>query len=156
MPRISQQQNQARDQIDWNPEWSRRARGVAIYAALRELGRNGVEQLVDRTCKHARNIVLKIGALPNVEILWTPHLNQGLLRFLSPLENATESDHDAQTARVIEAINLDGTAFFSGTTWCGKRAMRVSVVNWRTSDADVVATVSAIEQVLENLNLAQD
>jgi|GEM_PF-6304724 len=130
-------ENQARDQINWNPEWSRRARGVAVYAALRELGRDGVEQLIDRTCTHARNIVLRLSALSNVEALWTPHLNQGLIRFLSPKENATDADHDARTDQVIAAISLEGTAFFSGTTWCEKRAMRVEFNNGGPSDLEI-------------------
>ncbi len=60
----------ARDQMDWNPEWSRRARGIAVYAALRELGREGVAQLVERCCDHACAIVRGIGALPGAEIVW--------------------------------------------------------------------------------------
>lgn len=141
----------ARDQIDWNPEWSRRGRGIAIYAALRELGRNGLENLIDRTCAYAEAIVSGIGALPNVEVLWRPHLNQGLVRFLDPRPNATDADHDARTDAVINAINMTGEAFFSRTNWRGKRAMRVSVVNWRTKDADVERTVAAVGSVLRSL-----
>jgi glutamate/tyrosine decarboxylase-like PLP-dependent enzyme len=144
-------EERARDQIDWNPEWSRRGRGIAIYAALRELGRNGLENLIDRTCAYAEAIVSGIGALPNVEVLWRPHLNQGLVRFLDPRPNATDADHDARTDAVINAINLTGEAFFSGTNWRGKRAMRVSVVNWRTKDADVGRTVAAVGSVLHSL-----
>lgn len=141
----------ARDQIDWNPEWSRRGRGNALYAALRELGKNGVEALVDRTCAHAAAIVGGIGDLTNAEILWQPHLNQGLVRFLDPRANASEADHDVRTDLVIAAVNQTGEAFFSGTTWRGKRAMRVSVVNWRTNDADVERTVAAVASVLQSL-----
>ena len=84
----------ARDQINWNPEWSRRARGFALYAALRELGRTGVEQLVDRSCAQARALVTGIGTLTGAEVLWTPHLNQGLVRFRALRPGATEADHD--------------------------------------------------------------
>jgi glutamate/tyrosine decarboxylase-like PLP-dependent enzyme len=131
----------ARDQIDWNPEWSRRARGFALYAALRELGRNGLEDLVDRCCAHAHAIVMGIGALPGAEILWVPQLNQGLVRFLDLRPKATEEDHNTRTDSVIAAVNASGEAFFSGTTWRAKRAMRVSVVNWRTTADDVRRTV---------------
>jgi len=58
-----------RDQIDWNPEWSRRGRGVALYAALRSLGRTGLAELIERTSGHAATLVDRIGALPGVEIL---------------------------------------------------------------------------------------
>jgi glutamate/tyrosine decarboxylase-like PLP-dependent enzyme len=144
-------EGRARDQIDWNPEWSRRGRGIVIYAALRELGRSGLEDLVDRTCTHAAALVSRIGALPDVEVLWRPHLNQGLIRFLDLRANANDADHDARTDAVINAINMTGEAFFSGTSWRGKRAMRVSVVNWRTNDADVERTVAAVTSVLRGL-----
>jgi glutamate/tyrosine decarboxylase-like PLP-dependent enzyme len=137
----------ARDPIDHNPEWSRRARGFAIVAALRELGREGVEAMVDRGCARAADLVDGMGALPNVEVVWRPTLNQGLVRFVDP-RGVTAADHDAFTDRVIEGVNATGEAFFSGTTWSGGRCMRVSVVNWRTSPEDVARAVRAVGGVL--------
>ena len=136
----------ARDQIDWNPEWSRRARGVPVYAALRELGRSGVQDLIDRCCDHCAAIVAGIGALPNVEIVSEPTLNQGLLRFTQVGKTAEEND--AYTDRVIHQINNTGEAFFSATTWQERRAMRVSVVNWRTTEEDVCRAIAAARRVL--------
>jgi glutamate/tyrosine decarboxylase-like PLP-dependent enzyme len=136
-----------RDQMDWNPEWSRRARGFSTYAALRELGRNGVAALIDRCCDHARAIVEGIGALPGAEILWPPSINQGLVRFLDP----KGSDHDRRTDEIIAAIAATGEAFFTGTTWRGMRAMRVSVSNWQTSDEDVQRAVRAVEMTLRKM-----
>jgi aromatic-L-amino-acid decarboxylase len=140
--------HEVRDEIDWNPEFSRRARGFALYAALRELGRGGLADLIERCCAHCYAIVTGIGALKGAEALWTPELDQGLVRFLDPRPNATEQDHDAHTDRVIAAINASGEAFFGGVTWKGRRAMRVSVVNWRTSDSDVARTIEATRRVL--------
>jgi glutamate/tyrosine decarboxylase-like PLP-dependent enzyme len=139
----------ARDQIDWTPDWTRRARGFPVYAALRELGRHGVASLIDRCCDHADALVMGLTALPSVELVARPTLNQGLVRFLSCRPDATEADHDARTNHVIDAINREGTAFFSGTTWRGRRAMRISVVNWRTTAADDVRTIAAVASVLE-------
>jgi glutamate/tyrosine decarboxylase-like PLP-dependent enzyme len=133
-----------RDQIDWNPEWSRRARGFSTYAALRELGRNGVAALIERCCDRARAIVDGIGRLPGTEVLWRPSINQGLVRFLDP----HGADHDGRTDDVIAAIAATGEAFFTATTWRGMRAMRVSVCNWQTSDEDVWRTVCAVAMVL--------
>ncbi|MCP4205381.1 MAG: aspartate aminotransferase family protein [bacterium] len=138
----------ARDQMDWNPEWSRRARGFAVYAALRELGRDGLQALVDRTCEQARALVDGMGALEGAEVLWRPRLNQGLIRFLDPRPGAKPSDHDARTDAVIEAINVTGEAFVGGTTWRGMRAMRISVVNWQTTDRDVERSIAAVARVL--------
>jgi glutamate/tyrosine decarboxylase-like PLP-dependent enzyme len=128
----------ARDQLDWNPDWSRRARGFSTYAALRELGRNGVAALIERCCNHARAIVDGIGRLPGAEVLWRPIINQGLVRF----------GDDRRTDQVIAAIAATGEAFFTGTTWRGMRAMRVSVCNWRTSEEDVNRTLRAVAKVL--------
>jgi glutamate/tyrosine decarboxylase-like PLP-dependent enzyme len=144
--------HEVRDAIDWNPEFSRRARGFALYAALRELGREGLAALIDRCCEHCHAIVTGIGALPGAEMLWEPELDQGLVRFLDARPGATDADHDARTDAVIAAINATGEAFFGGVTWHGKRAMRVSVVNWRTSTADVTRTIAAARRVLEALN----
>jgi glutamate/tyrosine decarboxylase-like PLP-dependent enzyme len=133
---------QARDEMDWTPEWSRRARGFATYAALRQLGRNGVAALVERCCDHARALVAGIGSLPGAEVLWEPTVNQGLVRFLDP----EGRDHDRRTEEVIARINAAGDAFFQPTTWRGKRAMRISVCNWRTSQADVARVIQAVAQ----------
>ena len=137
-----------RDEVDWGPELSRRARGFALYAALRELGRNGVGDIVDRCCAHCHAIVTGIGALPGAEVVAEPQLNQGLVRFLDPRAGATAQDHDAFTDRIIAAINATGEAFFGPVTWKGRRAMRVSVVNWRTSDSDVARTIEAARHAL--------
>ena len=140
----------ARDQIDWNLEWSRRARGVATYAAIRQLGRQGIADLVERTCRHAEVLVTRIGALPGAEVAWRPTINQGLVRFLSREPNATSADHDARTDEVIARILKTGGAFFGGVTWRGTRCMRVSVCNWQTSNEDVDRAVAAVELALNS------
>jgi aromatic-L-amino-acid decarboxylase len=144
-------ETQARDQIDWNPEWSRRARGFTVYAALRELGKDGVADLVDRTSRHCHAIVTEIDKIHGAKMLFEPQLNQGLVRFLDLREGSAEEDHDTRTDAVIAAINATGEAFFSGTTWNGKNAMRVSVVNWRTNDEDVRRTIQAVRHVVKEL-----
>jgi glutamate/tyrosine decarboxylase-like PLP-dependent enzyme len=144
--------HEVRDEVDWNPDFSRRARGFAVYAALRELGRQGLADVVDRCCAHCHAIVTGIGALPGAELLWEPELDQGLVRFLDPRSGATDADHDARTDAVIAAINATGEAFFGGVTWNGRRAMRVSVVNWRTNERDVTRTVGAVEKVLGEMS----
>jgi glutamate/tyrosine decarboxylase-like PLP-dependent enzyme len=141
-------EKRARDQIDWNPDWSRRSRGFTVYAAIKQLGRSGLEDLIDRTCAHANTIVTGIGKLPGAELVWSPQLNQGLVRFLDSKPGANETDHDLRTDDVIAAVNATGEAFFSGTTWRGRRAMRVSVVNWRTNQSDVERAVNAVASVL--------
>ncbi|HEX2804639.1 MAG TPA: pyridoxal-dependent decarboxylase [Kineosporiaceae bacterium] len=136
--------DQTRDQIDWNPEWSRRGRGVPIYAALRSLGRTGIADLVERTCRAATSLTRQLGALPGAELLADPVVNQGLIRFLDPLE----IDHDAWTDHVIGRIQAEGTAWFGGTNWNGMRAMRISVCGWSTTDTDVEQAVAAVARTV--------
>ena len=138
----------ARDQLDWTPEHSRRARGFSTYAALRELGRSGLSDLIVRCCRHAHDIVTRIGALPNARVMCVPQINQGLLRFHDARPGATNADHDRRTDDVMAAINATGEAFFTGTTWRGMRCMRVSVSSWRTTANDVSRAVAAAERVL--------
>ncbi|MCA9691173.1 MAG: aspartate aminotransferase family protein, partial [Myxococcales bacterium] len=116
-----------RDPMRWNPEWSRRARGFVVYAALRALGRRGVAELVDRCCALAARLVTELAALPGVELISPARMNQGLVRFRD-----VDGDHDARTDAVIEAIQREGTAWFGGASWRGMRVMRVSVCSHRT------------------------
>jgi glutamate/tyrosine decarboxylase-like PLP-dependent enzyme len=138
-----------RDPSEWTPEWSRRGRGVATYAALREFGRRGVAELIERTCRHAHTLATRIGALPGAELVCEPRVNQGLVRFLDGRPGATECDHDRRTDAVIEQVLDTGEALFSGSTWRGKRCMRISVCSWQTNDADVERTIAAVRHVLE-------
>ncbi len=138
----------ARDQMDWNPEWSRRARGFATYAALRQLGRAGLAELIARTCRLTRELVEGIGGLPGGEIVAPPVINQGLVRFLDPRAGASPADHDRRTDAVIASILERGEAFFGGTTWRGKRCMRVSISSWQTTRDDVARVIDAVRQAL--------
>lgn len=133
----------ARDQLDWTPEWSRRGRGVPVYAAVRALGRRGIAGIVDRCADHCHRLTTGIGALPRAQTLVAPEINQGLVRFLG-----ADGDHDARTDRVIERVQRDGEAWFGGTTWHGMRAMRISVVNWRTHADDVTRAIAAVRAAL--------
>ena len=127
-----------RDQADWTPEFSRRARGFAVYAAIRSLGRAGVCDLIERCCDRAGELAAGIGALPGAELLNDVVLNQVLLRFAD----------DATTARVLAAVQASGEAWMSGTSWEGRPAIRVSVSNWQTSPDDVRRTVAAFAAAL--------
>ncbi|HEX2028167.1 MAG TPA: pyridoxal-dependent decarboxylase [Nitriliruptorales bacterium] len=130
-----------RDQMDWNPEFSRRARGFSVYAALRSLGRDGVAAMVDRCCGHARRFAELLSDGSGVEILNEVVLNQVLVRFRSP-----DGDHDGLTRAVVGAVQREGTCWMSATTWHGQAAMRISVSNWSTDDDDVEHSVAAIRR----------
>jgi glutamate/tyrosine decarboxylase-like PLP-dependent enzyme len=139
-----------RDQLDWNPEFSRRARGFPVYAAIRSLGRAGVADLVQRCCAHARQFGDALAAVPSAEVLNDIVLNQVLVRFLDD-----GGDHDAQTRSVIEAVQHDGTCWLSGTTWHGIAAMRISVSSWATTSDDVERSLEAIERAAAEVRLSR-
>ncbi|HEY5947587.1 MAG TPA: pyridoxal-dependent decarboxylase [Kofleriaceae bacterium] len=121
--------------FDHTPELSRRARGFALWAALRELGRRGVAELVERSCVQAEQFATALRAIPGVEVMNDVVLNQLVVRF------GNDDDHTrAVTARVI----AEGVCYPSITTWQGVAAMRISVSNWSTDDNDVRLSVEAI------------
>ena len=126
-----------RDQVDWVPEFSRRARGFAVYAALRSLGRSGLQELVERCCDGAARFAQAITELEGVELLNDVVLNQVLFRFES----------DERTDEVLRLVQENGRVWMSGTTWDGSKAIRLSVSNWQTGDAEIDLAVEAFAQV---------
>jgi glutamate/tyrosine decarboxylase-like PLP-dependent enzyme len=128
-----------RDQVDWVPEFSRRARGFAVYAALRSLGRNGLAELVERTCECARRFADEIVSLPGVELLNDVVLNQVLFRFAS----------DEETDEVLRRVQDSGDVWMSGTTWNGRRAIRVSVSNWQTTEEEIELALRSFREATQ-------
>lgn len=139
---LVQTQGAERDAVDWVPDFSRRARGVPVYATLRALGRDGVEDLVDRCSAHARQMADDLAREDGVRILNDVVLNQVLGRF---------GDDDDTTRAVIAGVQRDGTCWLGGTTWHGMAAMRISVCNWATSADDARRSSQAIARVYRAL-----
>ena len=129
-----------RDNCNWVPEASRRARGFTVYAALRFLGRKGIAELVDRFCQLAQRMANRLSKAPAVTILNDVVLNQVLVRFSDPSGN----DDDEFTATVIRRVQEDGTCWLGGTTWHGMHAMRISISNWSTTENDLDISAKAI------------
>jgi glutamate/tyrosine decarboxylase-like PLP-dependent enzyme len=121
-----------RDEVDWVPEFSRRARGFSVYAALRSLGRSGLVELVERCCDGAARFAERIVELDGVELLNEVVLNQVLFRFES----------DERTDEVLARVQESGRIWLSGTTWDGRKAIRVSVSNWQTTDEEIDLAVA--------------
>ena len=124
---------------DYVLESSRRARGFATWAALRELGRSGVADLIERCCALARRFADQLGALDGVTIVNDVVLNQVLVGF----------DDDATADRVVGRVQASGECWMGATTWQGRRLMRISVSSWRTTEADVDRSVAAIVAALK-------
>jgi len=139
---LVQTEGHERDPFDWVPEFSRRARGFTVWAALRSLGRAGVAGMVERCCALARRFAERLREEPGVEILNEVVLNQVLVRFHRP--GGPTDGADGLTREVIARVQADGTCWLGGTTWQGKAAMRISVSGWATTEADVDASAAAI------------
>jgi len=122
---------------DFVPESSRRARGFATWAALSELGRTGIAEMIERCCALARRFAGKLDACEGVTIVNDVVLNQVLV------------DFGDDTERVVEAVQRSGECWMGATTWRGRRLMRISVSNWRTTEADVDRAVEAIKAARE-------
>jgi glutamate/tyrosine decarboxylase-like PLP-dependent enzyme len=132
-------EQRVRDQVDWVPEFSRRARGFAVYAALRSLGRSGLVDLVERCCDAAGRFAQAIAELEGVELLNEVVLNQVLFRFES----------DERTDDVLRRVQESGRVWMSGTTWNGRKAIRVSVSNWQTGEEEIDLAVGAFREALQ-------
>jgi glutamate/tyrosine decarboxylase-like PLP-dependent enzyme len=132
LPTVSEFRNPS----DYTPELSRRARGVPIWAALRSLGRTGVEEMIDRNCKQARDFASKLSAA-GFQIHNDVVLNQVLVSF----------GDAARTRKVIAAIQDEGTMWAGETVWQGITAMRLSLSCWATTDEDVQRSVDAIIRI---------
>ena len=129
---------QPRDAMDWTPAFSRRARGFAVYAALRSLGQRGVAELVERTCAHARTFAEGLASIPGCQLLNEVVINQVLFRFAD----------DQTTDLVLRHVVDSGEAWMSGTTVDGRRAIRLSVSNWQTSDSDIARALEAFRNAV--------
>ena len=125
---LEQPEDGRRDQVDWTLEFSRRARGFPIYAAIRELGADGIAGMVDRCCAHAR-LFAELLSAGGLTVLNDVVLNQVLVRV---------------GIDVVARVQEDGTCWLSGTQWDGGHAMRISVSNWRTTVEDVERSAAAI------------
>lgn len=149
-PYLVQTAGAERDPFDWVPEFSRRARGFTVYAALRSLGRAGVRDLVERCCGLARRMAMRLRQSPQVEILNEVVLNQVLVRFHPGGGPADMAAADALTGEVVRRVQEEGTCWLGGTRWQGKAAMRVSVSNWSTTEADVDRSADSVLRALRS------
>jgi glutamate/tyrosine decarboxylase-like PLP-dependent enzyme len=122
-----------REPMQWGPESSRRARAVEIWAALRSLGTHGVAGLIERTCRHAARFAEGFRAA-GYEVLNDVVLNQVLVSF----------GDDEITLRIINAIQAEGTCWCGGTVWKARKAMRISVSSWATTESDVERSLDAM------------
>jgi len=126
-------QGEHREPSYYNPELSRRARGVELWAGLRSLGRSGMAEIVERTSSHALRFAAGLRAA-GYQVLNDVVINQVLVSFGSP----------ERTLRTIERIQQDGTCWCGSTVWQGQTAMRISVASWATSNEDVDRSLAAM------------
>jgi glutamate/tyrosine decarboxylase-like PLP-dependent enzyme len=131
-----------REPMQYTPDASRRARGIELWAALKSLGRSGLCALIERTCALAQRFAEGLRAV-GFEVLNDVVINQVLVSFGSP----------ETTLEVIRRVQRDGTCWCGGTVWQGKRAMRISVSSWATTEADVDRSLKAIVRIARETNL---
>jgi glutamate/tyrosine decarboxylase-like PLP-dependent enzyme len=129
-------QDEDRVPYQYTPDFSRRSRGVEIWAALRQLGRKGLADLVERTCRYATRFADGLAAA-GYSVLNDVVLNQVLVAF----------GNAERTRDVIRRIQEEGTCWCGGTVWQGRTAMRISVSSWATTEEDVERSLAAILRV---------
>ena len=131
--------DEPREPMDWVPESSRRARGFAVYAALRSLGRSGVSDLVDRCCRLARRFADRLRQEPSIRILNDVVLNQVLVRVVP-----VEGEADAATRAALRLVQDEQICWLGGSRWHDMDAMRISVSNWSTTEEDIDRSADSI------------
>ncbi len=129
------------DPVERTPEFSRRARGFAVWAALRSLGRDGLTGLVDRLCAHAAHLAEGFATIDGVEVVNDVVFTQVMIAL----------GDDARSAELGRRLLADGTAVLTPATWRERAVQRCAVSNWSTTQADVDATVDAVRRVVADL-----
>jgi len=135
-------QSEQRVPYQYTPDFSRRARGIEVWAALRQLGRAGLGELIERSCRHARRFAAGLTDA-GYNILNEVVLSQVLVSF----------GDAARTRRVIQRVQEEGTCWCGGTLWQGHEAMRISVSCWATTEEDVERSLEAIVRVAAETKL---
>jgi glutamate/tyrosine decarboxylase-like PLP-dependent enzyme len=129
-------EGERREPCHYVPEFSRRGRGIEVWAALRSLGRSGLAAQIDRTCAYAAQFAAGLRAA-GYDVLNDVVLNQVLVSFGSA----------ELTRRVIRRVQQEGTCWMGGTEWQGRVAMRISVSGWATTEEDVRKSLQAILRI---------
>ena len=130
-----------RDPTHYVPELSRRARGFATWAIIKHLGRQGIAEMVAHHCSLARRMADRLAREPGIGVQNDVCLNQVIVRFGDDRAGAAG---DELTKQVVARVQSDGICFAGGAKWRDKWVMRLSVIGWQTSEADVDRSVAAI------------
>ncbi len=131
-------QDERPDPFSTVPEFSRRARGFTVWAALRSLGHRGVAEMVERFCAHARRFAAGLSEIDGVRVVNDVVFTQVCVSF----------GPDEVTREVAARLLQDGTAWMTPSTWHGQAVLRISVSNWRTTDEDVDRSLAAVRRIL--------
>jgi glutamate/tyrosine decarboxylase-like PLP-dependent enzyme len=132
--------SEKRNGMTYTPEMSRRARAVDLWATLKSLGKEGLEQLVERLCEHASRFGMELEAR-GFHILNEVVFNQVLVACDTP----------EQTRATLENIQKSGECWCGGATWKGEPIIRISVCSWATTAEDVERTVSAFAEARDQV-----
>jgi glutamate/tyrosine decarboxylase-like PLP-dependent enzyme len=127
--------------MDWVPDSSRRSRILPLYALFRALGREGIADIIRRNCALARRMAETLSRVPDIRILNEVVLNQVLVQF----------KNDEITRRVIAGVQAEGTCWAGGAVWQDQQAMRISVSNWSTTEADIDLSADAMLRVFSSV-----
>ncbi|MBW3565267.1 MAG: aminotransferase class V-fold PLP-dependent enzyme [Acidobacteria bacterium] len=138
-----------RDPLDWTPEFSRRGRGLPVYAALRWLGRSGLRELIERGCSAASRIASELRKVDGIRIVNEVVLNQVLVDF----DVEDSKLHDGLVDRVVRRIQQDGRIWLSGSRWKGRAVIRVSVSNWATGQDEALVAAQAIADAWKSVSV---
>lgn len=139
------QDDSLRDCSQWGPENSKRARGFVLYATIRNFGKKGIQEIIERNCNLANNLAEKLNSLPYASILNKIHLNQVLCHLKHEGVNDSELFHQ----KVAKRIQEEGSCWLGTSVWNGLTVLRISITNFITSTEDIQITVDSIRQAVD-------
>ncbi len=127
-----------RDGMFYTPEMSRRARVMELWAIMKYLGKNGIDEMILNMHHRAKQFAKEIGALKGFHVENDIVFNQVLVR----------CDSDALTQQVLHNIQKLRTCWLGGSVWFGKKVMRVSICSWATTESDITISIESFEKAM--------
>ncbi len=126
---------EGRDGMYYTPEMSRRARIVELWATLKYLGRKGIDEMIYGFQERAKQFASVLTLMDGFEVMNEVVFNQVLVQCVT----------DELTEKVIEEIQRLGVCWFGGSSWKGRKVIRISVCSWAITDKDIRQTVQAMQ-----------
>jgi len=132
-------ESKQRDGMFYTPEMSRRSRVIELWAIMKYLGREGIDNMVLTMHQRAKQFVNEISKVKGFNVDNDVVFNQVIVR----------CDNDEITERVLSNIQNLKECWLGGSVWLGKKVMRISICSWATTENDISKSVESFKKALK-------